>query len=96
MKRPIFGKLYQIAYEQNSCILYSSDLMQSPGDGRDTVEECGYLPRAESISPVRIPNEKGLEIPNGSSHPYPRGSWRWAMGSVSSTQTLCEQLDDVL
>ena len=50
-----------IAYEQNSGILYSSDLMQSPGDGRDTVEECGYLPRAESISPVRIPNEKGLE-----------------------------------
>ncbi len=50
-----------IAYEQNSGILYSSDLMQSPGDGRDTVEECGYLPRAESISSVRIPNGKGLE-----------------------------------
>ena len=50
-----------IAYEQNSGILYSSDLMQSPGDGRDAVEECGYLPRAESIAPVRIPNGKGLE-----------------------------------
>lgn len=85
-----------IAYEQNSGILYSSDLMQSPGDGRDTVEECGYLPRAESISPVRIPNEKGLEDTKRKLASISPRFVAVGHGSVSSTQTLCEQLDDVL
>lgn len=85
-----------IAYEQNSGYCTAPTLCKAPGMAGIRSRNADTFPERRASPPYAYRTRRDWKIPNGSSHPYPRGSWRWAMGSVSSTQTLCEQLDDVL
>ena len=69
-----------IAYEQNSGYCTAPTLCKAPGMAGIRSRNADIFPERRASPPYAYRTRRDWKIPNGSSHPYPRGSWRWAMG----------------